>query len=151
MADRVTVELCVLTEHAKRAEEIIGEPAEESMESVDCTWFVYHEVNYGVLNRLDRLRAAGIAYESSWDSGAKFSKGCCSLRFTPEGEAIEKEIYENEMGINVEALLEVIEDHELLKQRINDHAERVSVLPWDNQAHYGKLYMARQLVCPQKD
>ena len=151
MSDRVTVELGVLTEHAKRAEEIIGEPDEESMESGNCTWFVYHEVNYGVLNDLDKLQAAGIPYDSAWDAGAKFPKGLHSLRFTPEGEAVEKEIYDAERGVPLEFLLEVIEDHQELKQRIHAHAERVTVLPWDNQAHYGKLYMARQLVCPQKD
>ena len=150
MGYRVTVELCVLTEHAKRAEEIIGEPDEESMESGNCTWLTYHEVNYGTLDDLDKLQAAGIPYDSAWDACAGFSKGCCHLRFTPEGEAICKEIYENQIGIHPSELLDVIEDYSALIKKIQDHIERIIALPWDNQAHYGKLYMARQIVAPKK-
>lgn len=140
----------MLTEHAKRAEEIIGESEENSIQQGSFTLLIYHGVDYGALNGLDKLQDAGIAYDSSWDASPECMKGCRSLRFTPEGEAVEKEIYDAEMDAPLKLLLDAIEDHQKLKQRIRAHEEGITVLPWDNQAHYGKLYMARQIVAPKK-
>ena len=148
MGDRTTVTLSVLESQKNEAQEYF------EFED-NCHWFdeplayyQFEEVNYGTLDFLDKLKAAGIAYESQWDRGSEYGAGVKSVRFTADGEVIQKEIYDSEIGINPALLMEVIDEPEKLRQLIISHHEEVSTLSWENQEQYGKIYRAKQLITP---
>lgn len=155
MGDRTWVNLYVPSELADEARKIIekrdGKPTEDcDGDAVDGSihCFGFSEVNYGELDCLDDLQAAGIAYDSSWDDGGDYTSGTQSCRFTKDGEAVVKTLYDNSLGMDAHTLLANIENHDKLKELILAHIEEISVLPWDNQVDYGKTYRVRQLICP---
>ena len=149
MGDRSTVTLTVLTSHKKQVEEIIRDFS-ESPEAEDhkdaCTVFTFEEVNYGSLDFLDVLISKGIAYTSEWSNGCEYGSGAENTRFTSDGEAIIKTIYDSDLSIPIDTLMGIINQPEELVELIKNSNEEVQVLPWDNQEEYGKRYKVRRLI-----
>lgn len=148
MGDRTTVTLSFLESQEKKALQHFDYEASEAWWDEPFAYHRFEEVNYGRLDFLDKLKAAGIAYESEWDRGSEYGPGIKSVRFTADGEVIQKEIYNSECSIDVHDLMALLNKPEELKGLITSTHEAVSVLPWENQEEYGKLYRAKQLITP---
>lgn len=149
MGDRTYVTLSILTAQVKAAEQIITNDYDEKQTYGDngiLTYYTYSQVNYGELDFLDALEVAGIAYTSEWGPGSEFGAGAKTCRFTKDGAVFVKEIYDTELNPDMGGLLERIDNYQQLKDYILQHKERTSVLPWDNQIEYGKLYRTHQLI-----
>lgn len=148
MSDPSTATLTVLTSQAAQAKELFDyESSEDPQVDGPITNFIFNEVNYGDLPFLPALRNAGIAYDSNWSGGYEHEAGTLSCRFSPDGEAVEKEVYESDLNPDLDALLAVIDKPVQLRQYILDHKEKVTV-PYlaDANEEHGKLYRVRQLV-----
>lgn len=148
MGDRTTVTLSFLESQQDEALKYFDSDADEAWLHEPLVYHQFNEVNYGTLNFLDKLKAAGIAYESEWDRGSEYGPGVKSVRFTPDGDVVEKEIYNSECSINVHDLMTLLDKPEELKNLIRSTHQAVSVLPWENQEEYGKIYRAKQLINP---
>lgn len=148
MGDRTTVTLTILESQQDEALKHFGSVADEAWLDEPLAYHQFHEVNYGTLDFLDKLKAAGIAYESEWDRGSEYGPGVKSVRFTSDGDVVEKEIYNSECSIDVHDLMALLDKPEELKDLITSTHQAVSVLPWENQEKYGKLYRAKQLINP---
>lgn len=150
MGDRTTVTLVLLQSQVAVAEGVEGwEKPNEETEQDDTSEFTYYEVNYGNLDFLEKLAAHGIAYTSSWCSGSEYSAGTEYCRFTPEGDAIVKQIYDDGWGCPVSELMSRLESHEDLRAYILEHHEKLTILDMtEDQVEYGKLYRAKQLITP---
>lgn len=146
MGDRTTVTLSVLKEQAEEAKKHFDYGADNESEAGKLIHFEFYEVNYGTLGFLKQLTAAGIAYDSEWGHGSEYGPGCEYCRFTAEGEAIIKELYNSDANPEIDLLVPVLDDPEKLRQTILDHIESREVLPWDNQIEYGKIYRIAQLI-----
>ena len=147
MGDRSYVTLSVLTSQAELARTLIEDFNDEiTFDNDRCTYFTFEEVNYGELKFLDALQAAGIAYLSEWEGGNEYGAGCTSCRFTAEGEAIIKSFDDSEINPELYTLMELIDQPEQLRTYILAHKELRTILPWDNQEEYGKLYQATMLI-----
>lgn len=146
MGDRTTVTLSFLESQQDEALKHFDSVADEAWLDEPFAYHRFEEVNYGTLNFLDKLKAAGIAYESEWDRGSEYGPGVKSVRFTADGDVIEKEIYNSECSIDVHDLMALLDKPEELKDLITYTHEAVSVLPWENQEEYGKLYRAKMLI-----
>ena len=146
MGDRVSVTLTVLTAHAKQVEDICSDSQDWKETSGEFTYLTFHEVNYGELDFLYELENAGIPYTSDWDQGGDFAAGNKTLRFTSNGEAITKEVYDKYVNPDIDDLMKLFNDHEALKQYITDHYNEVTPLPWDNQEYNAKIYRACRLI-----
>ena len=149
MGDRTTVTLTVPHDFADIVEEIDGANEREPSTEGGLIYLTYYEVNYGELRFLKKLKEQGIPYDSAWCDGDEYGSGTKSLRFTPEGEAIELELYDADANPEMHTLIGLIDDPVALRQYILDHQASRQVLPWDNQVEYGKIYRARQLINPQ--
>lgn len=148
MGDRTTVTLTFLQSQQEEALKHFDQVASEA-EIVDAlAYHTFYDVNYGNLEFLDALQAAGIAYDSTWDSGSGFDSGTKSCRFMPDGTAVIKEIYESENNPNLSSLMSRIDDLLALRQFVLEHHQSVSVLLWDNQEEYGQRYRTKQLISP---
>lgn len=147
MDDMVTVELTVLKTQRAEAERLLdeGEPNEFYTRG-DFITLVYHEVRRGDLQNLDKLAAAGIAYDSRWDTGIGILQGGDYARFLEDGSLSVKRIFDEEKDIQVNDLLEVIDDHEALKALILKKQEDTTLLPFKDQEARGKLYRTRKLI-----
>lgn len=148
MGDRTTVTLTVPNEYVDTVEQISEAQEREITLDSELTYLTYYEVNYGELHFLKKLKEQGIPYDSAWCDGDEYGPGTKSLRFTPEGEAIEMELYDDDANPEMGALMGRIDDPVALRQYILDHQASRQVLPWDNQVEYGKLYRVRQLITP---
>jgi len=148
MGDRTSVELAVLNSHAATAEEMFVYAANIKEIGECITYFYFDDINYGELPFLNALLAAGIAYSSEWQRGGEFGPGCSSCRFTADGEAETKELYEGDQDPSITQLLQYIDEPHKLRSFILEYKEKVSVLPWDNQEEYGKIYRIKQLILP---
>lgn len=146
MGDRTTVTLSFLESQQDEALKHFDSEANESWLDEPLAYHRFEEVNYGTLDFLDKLKAAGIAYESEWDRGSEYGPGIKSVRFTADGEVVQKEVYNSECSIDVHDLMALLDKPEELKDLITSTHEAVSVLPWENQEEYGKLYRAKQLI-----
>lgn len=148
MGDRTTVTLEVLTEHKERAEALFSCTSSEDWQSTEgvTNYYYFYEVNYGELDFLPKLEANGIPYSSSWDSGGEYTAGTKSCRFDADGNIIIKEIYDNEVNPSNTGLLRLIDDPEKLREFILEHAEKIKVLPWTDQAANSGFYMACRLI-----
>ena len=149
MGDRTSVTLTVLRSQAAKAQELFSEDY-ASDEDVSGDLLLYswefEDVNYGELQFLDLLEAAGIAYDSDWSNGSEYESGCASCRFTPEGKAIEKHLYGDNDNLPLYVLKQLMDDPVALRQRIVDLIEEHTVLSWDDQETYGARYRMRQLL-----
>ena len=146
MGDRTDVFLTVLTEHAKETLKVCGDIPETMWENDTTTCYYFTECNYGNLDCEEQLKERGIPYDKEWGEGGDYSSGTEYFRFTEEGEAVLKELYDNCLNPPLEKLLLVINEPEKLKEYILAFEAQVSVLPWDNQFKYSRIYLARQLV-----
>jgi hypothetical protein len=108
--------------------------------------FTWYEVNYGTLPHLDALEKAGIPFESDWDSGSEYGPGTETCRFTPDGDAVRKEVANEYLNPDLSRLIALLDEPEALKKYILDHKEKVTSLPWDDQVEYGKRYRLKQLI-----
>lgn len=146
MGDRTTVTLTILEDQDMEA---LGHfsysPADSWADGTHCV-HEFHDVNYGTLDFLPKLKAAGIAYNAAWERGNEYGPGTKSLRFDPSGDPIEKEIYDSEQSIDVFDLLQLIDKPEELRHLIVSTHEQVTTLPWDNQELYGRRYRTKQLI-----
>ena len=145
MGDRVHVMLEVLSIHAETVESI-DDSFDYQEEDNGITAFNFTEVNYGELSFLSELEHKGISYSASWSSGCEFSAGCKSCRFTADGQKIIKEIYENHKNPSLQHLTLLLDNYTALREYIEEFAESIKVLPWDNQEEYGKIYLTKQLL-----
>lgn len=148
MGDRTSVTLTVLASQAELAKTLFKEDVDDCKDDPLLTDFYFEDVNYGVLDFLDDLEAAGIAYDSSWSNGGEYSSGTRFCRFTKTGELVSKELYDNARDVSLTLLLEFVDTPEKMKQVVLDHAEKVSIPSWDNQEEYSKLYRMRKLITP---
>ena len=146
MGDRTTVTLSFLESQQDEALKHFDAEEADAWLQEPLAYHQFEEVNYGELEFLDKLKAAGIAYESEWDRGSDYGPGVQSVRFTADGEVIEKSVFNDECSIDVHDLMALLDKPEELKDLITSTHKAVSVLPWENQEEYGKLYRAKQLI-----
>lgn len=146
MGDRTSVTLSFLESQQDEALKHFDSDADEAWCDEPIAYHRFEEVNYGTLDFLDKLKVAGIAYESEWDSGSNFGPGVKSVRFTADGEVVEKEVYNSECSIDVHDLMVLLDKPEELENLITSTHQAVSVLSWENQEEYGQRYRARQLI-----
>lgn len=154
MGDRTFVSLTVLAEHAEEARGYFTYSAyhhDDQCKEDGCAvcMFDFEEVNYGELPFLDRLEEAGIPFDSCWSSGDEYTSGQDSLRFTPNGVAIRKEISDAYINPPLQQLIALIDDPTALRTYILAHKERVHIVGWEHQAEYRKLYLTRRLIEPK--
>ena len=150
MIDHTTVKLDFLVSQIGIVHSKIGDPDWRNLHK-NVMRFGFMIVPNDIMDKVGSLKASGVAYDYYWDRGSSFSSGRHSTRFSPDGKLIYKDLIESDLKLNVERIYKYIDDLDLLKRIIKDAYERQCILPWDNQEEYGKLYMARQLVCPQRD
>lgn len=149
MGDRTQVVLLVLLEHADVVRAIYKNEFEESWLGDTLATFTFQEINYGTLHDLIKLQEMGIPYNSVWSAGDDYDEGGEYLRFTPEGDICYKELYVSDENPPLNKLLELLDSPEKLREFILTFKEKVSILPWDNQEEYGKIYRAKQLICKE--
>lgn len=147
MGDRTSVVLSV-PDQFKEVIEGFGNFDDTWEGAINTQCFQYYEVNYGELDFLKKLEAKGIAYENEWAAGGEYTAGTKSCRFTAEGIIDIKEIYDIDRNPSIDKLMDLIKSPDKLIKFIQIHHEKISVLPWDNQVEYGKLYLARKLIEP---
>lgn len=148
MGDRTTVTLSFLESQQDEALKHFDSVADEAWCDEPFAYHRFEEVNYGTLDFLDKLKTAGIAYESEWDQGCNYGPGVKSVRFTADGQVVQKEVYNSECSIDVHDLMALLDKPEELKDLITSTHQAVSVLSWKNQEEYGKLYRTKQLINP---
>ena len=146
MGDRTTVYLTVLAVHKELAEVHIDDQAcDEEAEGLHVK-YTFYDVNYGNLPFLDAMDHEGIPYDSTWESGDEYGEGTQSGRFTHEGIFVDKTVYGSSQGVPLDTLIPLLGDHAALVACIKKCQEEISVLPWENQEEYSKLYRARKLI-----
>lgn len=162
MGDRSSVILKVLYSQRARVTELLDDSAGTYSEiSVvigpqDYTKFTlltFHEVNYGELPGLLELANQGIAYDVFWEAGSSFPGGTRSIRFIPEGYLEITEVYDNERGVNILTLLDII-DAQVLQDRLKTledfiRQEAIRLIPrafTEDQATYGRYYRVKRLL-----
>ena len=148
MSDRSYVTLTVLTSQSSQAEEIFDYSADDQGEKDGKTWYDFSDVGYGILPFGKKLQKAGIAHDSSWESGSGYGPGTHSCRFTEFGDLVLQDIGDDQINPDLDALMALIDKPDELRQHILDHQKMFYVLPWDNQEEYGKVYRAKQLISP---
>lgn len=148
MGDRTDVTLSFLESQQKEAVKHFDFAASDTWLDEPIAYFRFEDVNYGELDFLYKLKAAGIAYESEWNRGSEYGPGVQSVRFTADGDVIEKSVYNDECCINVHDLMALLDKPEEVKELITITHQAVSVLSWVNQEQYGKIYQAKQLIIP---
>ena len=145
MGDRTWVEIVVLNETLPLVEEILPDDAEINT-SLEFSSFYFDEVNNGCIEEQDQLTDLGIPYNYEWGTGDNYNPGSKYIRFTPEGELQHIEYYENDSNPPLEKLLELVSKPKELAKCVQQSADDITPLPWDNQLEYGKIYRARQLI-----
>ena len=145
MGDRTWVEIIVLNESASLVKEILDDSAEIN-EGTPLTSFYFYEVNNGCIEEQDQLTDLGIAYNYGWDTGDNYNPGSKYIRFTPEGELQHIEYYENDSNPPLEKLLALVSEPKELAEYVQQFADDITPLPWDNQVEYGKIFRTRQLI-----
>ena len=149
MGDRTTVELTVMKSHFPQVKALLDDfYYSYTTENESFVTTIFYNVNYGNLMVLPFLIVNGIAYNSYWEKGDEYTSGTEYGRFLEDGTAIVKTIYDNEMDMPMNKLLEVIDDYEALKAAIRKREEELIVLPFDNQEAWGKIYLTKKLIGP---
>lgn len=146
MGDRTTVTLTVLKAQADAAKVFFEYEADEEYEADKFSAFTFYEVNYGNLDFIAKLVAAGIAFNSKWDSGSEYGPGTYYSRYTSEGEHKIWEIADSSINPSIDSLVLLLDRPIELHQFIVDHVENTTPLSWDNQLEYGKLFRTIQLI-----
>jgi hypothetical protein len=148
MGDRTYVTLTVPLVHKQEVLQICKDYSCPSEQEECGAMFIayFEEVNHGELPFLDTLQDRGIAYDSEWEEGGSYGAGGAYLRFTKDGKADFKEIYDNCRNPPLNNLLKVIDAPEELRKVILAFCDSIIVLPWDNQVEYGKTYRVLRLL-----
>ena len=155
MSDAVSVHLTILSSQDDEAKKLFTYESDSvdvmkcSSSGIDLTTYTFCECNYGELGFTLLLTKAGISYDKTWEQGSEFNSGTEYSRFTPEGEIVWKEIYENEINPDLNKLMELIDDPSALTKAVRAHHELITVLSWSNQEEYGKIYRTLQLLNPE--
>lgn len=145
MGDRTTVALRVLTVHLEQVKTIIeNEAVIDEEDEFTLIWF--DEVNYGELSFLKDLEEKGIPYDSSWERGSNYYSGTRYHRFTDEGEAVQKDVYDDALNPVLSALMELLDSPQKLAEAIVEAHAKVTPLPWDTQEQNSKRFLARKLI-----
>lgn len=167
MSDRCSVSLYIREDQAE-AFEAIPETERIEEDRMICPMSIvnnetqtealyeYDEVNYGELKFLPILQAQGIAYEAHWCSGSEYEEGIEYCRFTKEGELDLKIIYTSDRGPAGIELIKCLNDGVYTNEQRLDRISKiirvwektVTILPWDNQIEYGRIYRTVQLILP---
>lgn len=152
MGDRTYVELTVLNEHAAAAQKLFNFPAQndECTDGVTTT-FGFEKVNYGTLDFLDKLRDAGIPYNSRWSSGDEYEAGTEYCRYTSEGICDVFEVNDSEeSSVDLKKLLELIQRQDVTVDHIRtwvaDHQQAITPLPWEGQLDNVKKFLTLKLI-----
>ena len=145
MGDSTWVEILVLNKSAPLVKEILID-ADEINEGTSFTSFYFYEVNGGCVEEQDQLTEMGIPYNYYWGRGDNYNPGSKYIRFTPEGELQHIEYYENDSNPPLEKLLELVSKPKELAKCVQQFADDITPLPWDNQVEYGKIFRTRQLI-----
>lgn len=152
MGDRTYVELTVLNKHAVAAQKLFNFPAQND-ECTDgvTTVFGFEEVNYGTLDFLDKLRDAGIPYNSRWSSGDGYEAGTQYSRYTSEGQIQTFELNDTEeTSVDLNKLLEVIQRHgttvNSIRAWVTYHQQAITPLPWEGQLDNVKKFLTLKLI-----
>ncbi len=148
MGDRVSVRLTVLASQAEKAESLFEFPSDEGADTSDplLTKFQFHGVDHGTLDFLNLLRDAGIAFDSTWEAGYSWEEGTAYCRYNSDSECIEKDIFDSSLNPDMSELLKRIDTPAELRQYILNHQEKTSVIDWDNQEEFGKIFQAKKLI-----
>lgn len=150
MGDRVSVTLTVRVE-CKAAvidsfTSIGWEDGESYYSSDKLQSFVFNGVNQGELPFLETLQNKGIAYTSYWEAGSEYGSGKETCRFNQYGDMQLLQVYDADAGIPIAEVEGILDNHELLKEVIQNHIAKTVPWSWDNQIQYGKVYQARRLI-----
>lgn len=152
MGDRTWVHLTVLKEHSFQVDQLVGKPSDYDhipAPEGDRVQHFFEEINYGELDGLEALKAAGIPYSLNWGQGDNYGPGEEHLRFTEQGVAIHKNWADEDAKLSVYDLHLKLNDHEQLKKTILAVYDNVTMdESWDNQEEYGRRYVAAQLIAP---
>lgn len=158
MGDRVTVSLKILKEHAEEAMALLEESGSYPSDTFDETtnnkllvMMIFHGVNYGNLDGLDRLRDHGIAYSLRYDGSYDWGPGNEHVRFTSDGKIQRIELSEADVNPPLHMLLSMVKDPPRLVEYIQGYRGRITPLPWDHQEAYGRLYRANRLLIPAEE
>lgn len=149
MGDRTYVVLTVPLAHKQEVLQICknySSPSEQEEIGTEIVQLHFEEVNYGELPFLEELQHRGIAYDSEWEDGGSYTKGGSYLRFTEQGKAVHKEIYDNCRNPDLNTLLQVVDDPVALRAAVLAHLEFVKVMDWTDQVERGKTYQVMQLL-----
>lgn len=111
----------------------------------------YEEVNYGELEFLEELASRGIAYTSRWEAGGDYTAGTETCRFNAEGEMQTLIIMDGQENPPIGQLLKLLDDPQALVNYIRGYHERTTPWPFKNQGEYGRIYLTKQLLQPNKD
>lgn len=160
MSDYAHVILTVLPVHEEQVLGIAGideyTPYYSNKDNGELVDLYFEEVNYGELPFLYALMEQGIPYTSSWSSGDEFGEGEQTLRFTPEGVAIVKNLYKTDKYTHINYLEKLCKEYSdnselgvALRKYVAGQRDTLEILPWKNQVEYGKRYRALQLINPQ--
>ncbi|MCM2973756.1 hypothetical protein [Larsenimonas suaedae] len=149
MGDRTWARVSVLAEHKAAALRILdniccGYGPVEGTTSLFVMEF--EEANYGQIEELKQLEAAGIAFDHVWGPGDTF-EGCTHyLRFTEDGEPDSTYIGDAELSLTLHSLIDLTADPDALARYIREKYTATQPKPWDNQLEYGKRHQLRTLV-----
>lgn len=152
MGDRTYVSLYIPNELVEQAmpilDETTGAPCVQGFSAqAGITFLGFEECNGGTLECEEELIAAGIPFTKRWEAGCEYTAGEEHVRFTAEGSLIRLEVYDEDRGIPL-ALLEQVLDAPFPLDAVYDlvarHKANTVPLPWDNQAEYGRRYVAAQ-------
>lgn len=148
MGDHTSVCLTFQKEHLDTVLAIYLYSPEEAYASLEkgLYYLNFDDVNYGNLHHLDKLEAAGIAYDSCWGPGDEYGEGTRYCRFTDKGELVILDLYDDDANPDMDCLLVLIDKPVELRQFILDHQAARSIIGWENQVEYGKLYQMHQLL-----
>ena len=152
MGDCTYVTLQILASQQEEADAIIGEDtASEEWDRDNYHFYGFTEVDYGELSFLRDFIAQGIAFESRWEAGSEYTAGSTYARFTPEGESVRFDVYDERINPPIDKLLSLIDNYAALRKYIEIHHKSTTPLPLDEkQVEYGKKYRAIQLIAPQE-
>jgi len=146
MGDRTSVTLTVLECQSEAVEKVFRGFCSKGLITEARVDYFFEKVNYGILRALPELQKQGIAYDSAWERGSDYEPGTEYLRFTSEGVAVKKCIYQYSHNPDISELMSFIDSPEELRSVILRKNEENYILPWDNQEEYGKRYQMLQLL-----
>ena len=115
--------------------------------------YIFNEVKWGELDFLDQLHEQGIPFDFSNDHSEDSRHISC--RFTSDGEMILQDYFESDTRIEGNDFIRTIdlctspeEKLKFLNEQYMKLSNLLTLLPWDNQVEYGKLYRTRKLIEP---